>query len=140
MPKCLQRTENCSDSNVQKKVSELSDKDFIRLPKFSEREEIQKAKFNLPLFPTTTIGSFPQTADVRENRRAFKKGEISEEQYVSFNKKKLLNVLLFKKKSVLTSLYTVNLSATTWLNISVNALTALFSLKKRGCSLMAHAV
>mgnify|MGYP000871082568 CR=1 FL=1 len=89
---------NCSDSNVQKKVSELSDKDFIRLPKFSEREEIQKAKFNLPLFPTTTIGSFPQTADVRENRKAFKKGEISEEQYVSFNKKKIAECVALQEK------------------------------------------
>ncbi len=88
----------CTDKTVQKKVSELSDKDFIRLPKFSEREEIQKAKFNLPLFPTTTIGSFPQTADVRENRRALKKGEISEEQYVLFNKKKIAECVVLQEK------------------------------------------
>ena len=39
--------------------------------------------------PTTTIGSFPQTKEVRVNRAAFRKGEITEEQYVAFNKKKI---------------------------------------------------
>jgi len=81
--------ENYENTDVQKKVSALSDKDFIRFPSFAEREKIQKAEFNLPLFPTTTIGSFPQTADVRENRRAFKKGEFSEKIYTEFNKKKI---------------------------------------------------
>lgn len=80
---------NCTDKAVQKKTAKLNEKDFIRTPEFAEREKIQKAKFNLPLFPTTTIGSFPQTADVRENRRAFKNGEISEEQYVLFNQRKI---------------------------------------------------
>lgn len=77
---------NC---NVQKKVKSLSDTDFIRLPEFKEREKIQKDRFNLPLFPTTTIGSFPQTADVRTTRAAFRKGEISEEQYDAYMKEKI---------------------------------------------------
>ena len=77
---------NC---NVQKKVKSLSDTDFIRLPEFKEREKIQKDRFNLPLFPTTTIGSFPQTADVRTTRAAFRKGEISEEQYDGYMKEKI---------------------------------------------------
>ena len=46
---------------VRKKVAELTEKDFVRLPAFAEREKIQNARFGLPLFPTTTIGSFPQT-------------------------------------------------------------------------------
>ena len=40
------------------------------------------------MFPTTTIGSFPQTADVKANRSAYKKNEIPKEEYVDFNKKK----------------------------------------------------
>ncbi|NLL04001.1 MAG: 5-methyltetrahydropteroyltriglutamate--homocysteine S-methyltransferase [Clostridiales bacterium] len=80
---------NCSNEAVQKKVASLTDKDFTRLPSFEEREEIQKKIFNLPLFPTTTIGSFPQTADVKANRSSFKKGEISESQYKEFNKNKI---------------------------------------------------
>lgn len=77
------------DYDVQKKVEALSDADFIRLPAFAEREKIQKDRFKLPLFPTTTIGSFPQTADVRTTRAAFHKGEISEEQYDIYMKEKI---------------------------------------------------
>lgn len=75
--------------DVQKKVQALSDADFVRLPEFSEREKIQKKRFNLPLLPTTTIGSFPQTADVRKTRASFRKGEISEEQYDIYMKEKI---------------------------------------------------
>ncbi|MCM1271948.1 MAG: 5-methyltetrahydropteroyltriglutamate--homocysteine S-methyltransferase, partial [Ruminococcus flavefaciens] len=67
----------------------LSNADFVRLPEFSKREKIQKDRFQLPLFPTTTIGSFPQTADVRTTRAAFRKGEISEEQYDTYMKEKI---------------------------------------------------
>ncbi|MWC30245.1 5-methyltetrahydropteroyltriglutamate--homocysteine S-methyltransferase [Paenibacillus sp. MMS18-CY102] len=70
---------------VQTKTAALTEADFTRLPAFGEREAIQKSKFNLPLLPTTTIGSFPQTAEVRANRFAFKKGSITEEQYKQFN-------------------------------------------------------
>lgn len=80
---------NCDNKEVQDKVKALKAEDFVRLPEFNEREKLQKETFKLPLFPTTTIGSFPQTADVRENRRKFKKGEISEQEYVDFNKKKI---------------------------------------------------
>ena len=74
---------------VREKVKALSEKDFIRLPEFSVREAIHKKRFGLPLLPTTTIGSFPQTAEIRANRAAFRKGEISESQYEQFNKKQI---------------------------------------------------
>ena len=80
---------DCKNPNVQKNVAEIVNADFIRLPEFSARESIQKKQFNLPFFPTTTIGSFPQTSDVKANRTAFKKGDISEEQYIAFNRKKI---------------------------------------------------
>ena len=74
---------------VQKALASLTDADFVRLPAFAEREKIQHERFALPLFPTTTIGSFPQTKEVRANRALFKKGSISKEQYIEFNKKKI---------------------------------------------------
>ncbi len=80
---------NSSDAAVQERVKNIKDSDYTRLPEFKEREKIQKEKFNLPLFPTTTIGSFPQTADVRKNRLEYRKGIISKDQYVEFNKKKI---------------------------------------------------
>ncbi|MBD3743372.1 MAG: 5-methyltetrahydropteroyltriglutamate--homocysteine S-methyltransferase, partial [Stenotrophomonas sp.] len=48
---------------------------------YVERAAKQRARFALPLLPTTTIGSFPQTADIRGARAAFKRGEISHDQY-----------------------------------------------------------
>ncbi len=74
---------------VQERVAAIQDNDFVRLPEFTAREQIQKEVLNLPLFPTTTIGSFPQTSDVKLNRKAFKAGEISKEQYVQFNRNKI---------------------------------------------------
>jgi len=83
---------------VRKKIAALSEKDFIRLPVYAEREKIQQKAFNLPLLPTTTIGSFPQTAAVRANRAAFKKGHITEEQYKIFNKQKIAECIALQEK------------------------------------------
>lgn len=83
---------------VRKNVEKLSEKDFVRLPEFAERERIQKKRFCLPILPTTTIGSFPQTAEVRANRAAFKKVEISEEQYEQFNKKQIADCVELQEK------------------------------------------
>ncbi len=74
---------------VQERVASLKDSDFTRLPKFKERQKIQKEALNLPLLPTTTIGSFPQTPDVRSNRLAFKQAKISSSQYTEFNQGKI---------------------------------------------------
>ena len=80
---------NNVNSEIKKKLEGLTEKDFIRLPAFNERAEIQKNFFKFPLLPTTTIGSFPQTADVKSNRAKHKKGEITHEQYVENVKKKI---------------------------------------------------
>lgn len=86
------------NENLASKIKNLTQKDFTRLPDFYEREKIQKARLNLPLLPTTTIGSFPQTKDVRQNRSAFKKGEITLEQYKDFNKKKIAECIKFQEE------------------------------------------
>jgi len=52
-----------------------------RAAPFAERAVLQRKKFALPLFPTTSIGSFPQTQEIRAARKAFKTGKISAEQY-----------------------------------------------------------
>lgn len=79
----------CENIDVQNAVKNLTENDFVRLPEFSEREKIQKERFNLPILPTTTIGSFPQTSEVRANRSKFRKGEISENEYINFNNNKI---------------------------------------------------
>lgn len=69
------------DMDVQNAVSSLSEKDFTRLPVRSKRVNIQKEALCLPPLPTTTIGSFPQTAEVKRNRSEYKKGIIDKETY-----------------------------------------------------------
>ena len=80
---------DCHNDAVAKRLARVTDADYVRLPERAKRQKLQKELFQLPEFPTTTIGSFPQTKDVKANRSAFKKGEITKEQYVNFNKKKI---------------------------------------------------
>lgn len=65
----------------------------VRLP---QRLEAQKKHLNLPLFPSTTIGSFPQTKDIRINRNKFTKGEITAEEYEKFIEKEIQDVVKFQ--------------------------------------------
>lgn len=92
------KRKNSYDPEVSKRVSEITDQDFTRLPDFFEREKIQKDVFKLPLLSTTTIGSFPQTLDVKTNRSAFRKGEISESEYVDFNRKKIAECIKLQEE------------------------------------------
>lgn len=96
--KLFENRKNVVDEAVKKRVAAIKDEDYTRLPAFEEREAIQKEKLNLPIFPTTTIGSFPQTADVKRNRKLFKKAEISKEEYVDFNKKKIAECIALQEE------------------------------------------
>ncbi len=90
--------EDCKDISVQQRVASIKEEDYVRLPAFEEREKIQKAELALPLFPTTTIGSFPQTADVRKNRLEYKRGNISRDEYCAFNKRKIAECISLQEK------------------------------------------
>ena len=66
---------------VQAAVAGLTEADFTRTMPRKERQALQRERLGLPLLPTTTIGSFPQTKEVKANRSRWRKGEISEEEY-----------------------------------------------------------
>lgn len=66
---------------VKDRVNNITDDDAKRTSGFTARKNAQLAKFGLPAFATTTIGSFPQTKDVRKWRADLKKGVITQEQY-----------------------------------------------------------
>ncbi|WP_428661329.1 5-methyltetrahydropteroyltriglutamate--homocysteine S-methyltransferase [Runella sp.] len=68
---------------VKQRITALSEADTQRQSPFEIRQSKQKALLNLPLFPTTTIGSFPQTDDVRVLRADYKKGLITQDRYES---------------------------------------------------------
>lgn len=81
-------TRDCNSNEVRQRLAAVTEADYVRLPKRSERQALQK-KFGLPELPTTTIGSFPQTKDVKSQRAQLRKGEISEQEYVDFVKGKI---------------------------------------------------
>lgn len=94
----FEHRKDSSDDAVKARVAAISDEDYERKPDFFDREKIQKEKLGLPLFPTTTIGSFPQTQEVRKNRQAFRKGEISKEQYIAFNQEKIRECIALQEE------------------------------------------
>ena len=89
---------NCQNEDVKKRLAGVTGSDYIRLPKRSERQKLQKEVLGLPKLPTTTIGSFPQTKDVKANRAAFRKGEISEQAYKEFNQKKIAECVTWQEE------------------------------------------
>jgi len=75
-----------SNPAVRARLAAVTPADLSRISSFPARRDRQRQKFALPAFPTTTIGSFPQTSAVREARAAFRKGEIGATAYEDFLK------------------------------------------------------
>jgi len=76
--------ESSTNKAVRAQLASLSDAHFARKSPYNERTVVQREELGLPLFPTTTIGSFPQTAEVRKHRAAHKHGHETTEQYEAF--------------------------------------------------------
>ena len=70
------------DTEVARRAATLADDVDKRGSAFERRQRLQQARFQLPPFPTTTIGSFPQTSAIRAARAAFRRGELPEHEYV----------------------------------------------------------
>lgn len=79
-------TRVAADKNVAERLAALTDSDFVRQPARAERQKAQREALNLPLLPTTTIGSFPQTKEVRAERARLRKGEITKTEYDEYMK------------------------------------------------------
>ncbi|MGJ9459795.1 5-methyltetrahydropteroyltriglutamate--homocysteine S-methyltransferase [Oceanobacillus sp. CF4.6] len=77
---------NRNNKQVQDAITKLDASDATRSLPFSERIKKQHHELNLPLLPTTTIGSLPQTTEVRKTRTKWRKGEITNNQYEQFVK------------------------------------------------------
>ncbi|WP_405246107.1 5-methyltetrahydropteroyltriglutamate--homocysteine S-methyltransferase [Cellulophaga sp. Asnod2-G02] len=106
----LQKVSENSAANAERKVSKsihnpavkervkgLTKTDDQRLIGFTQRKVIQQKALNLPLYPTTTIGSFPQTKEVRSQRANFKKGNTTPEAYHSFIEKETRETIEFQE-------------------------------------------
>ncbi len=87
------------DKAVKERVAKITNKDDVRLNPFEVRRKAQQKALNLPLFPTTTIGSFPQTAEVRSWRAKFKKGELTQAEYDQLLEKEIEESIRFQEET-----------------------------------------
>jgi 5-methyltetrahydropteroyltriglutamate--homocysteine methyltransferase len=79
---------------VRKRVATITERDLRRATPFAER---RKRQLELPAYPTTTIGSFPQTAEVRNARRRFLNGELSPAEYDRFIEEQITKTLTLQE-------------------------------------------
>lgn len=82
---------------VQQQIVQSGQISRDRTP-FGERVKKQRDVLDLPLFPTTTIGSFPQTTEIRALRRDWKKGILSDAKYEKSIKEEIAKVVTFQEE------------------------------------------
>lgn len=87
------------NESVQQRMAALSPDMAKRKSAFAHRRKVQQAELKLPAFPTTTIGSFPQTQDIRVARASFKKGELGEATYLEAMKKEIQLVVKYQEEA-----------------------------------------
>ena len=83
---------------VKSRIANVKGSDLHRKSKFSDRQVKQRSKLQLPDFPTTTIGSFPQTKEVRQARSQWKKGHLSDADYDLFLKEETRKCVSFQNE------------------------------------------
>lgn len=96
--KVFEEERNCHNAEVKERLANIMEEDYVRLPLRSERQKLQKEKLGLPEFPTTTIGSFPQTKEIKAERAAYRKNEISEEEYTQYIKKQIADCVKWQEE------------------------------------------
>ncbi|MFJ1512477.1 5-methyltetrahydropteroyltriglutamate--homocysteine S-methyltransferase [Cellulosimicrobium funkei] len=82
---------------VRERAVALTDADFAR-GAYAERAAAQQARLNLPLLPTTTIGSFPQTPEIRRARALWTKGELSDADYTTAMREEIARVVAIQEE------------------------------------------
>lgn len=83
---------------VQERIAHITAKDSRRHSCFDERIKLQHQRLALPLFPTTTIGSFPQTKEIRVARSDFKQNKIDEKTYIQIMQQEIDRVVNFQEE------------------------------------------
>lgn len=83
---------------VQERVRRLRPEDFSRELPYAARSRQQRERLSLPLFPTTTIGSFPQTEDLRRARTAYRAGKLPEAEYEALIRERIRYVIQIQEE------------------------------------------
>ena len=87
-----------NNEQVKRRMAAVTPDLARRISPFQERIRLQHKALDLPAFPTTTIGSFPQTPEVRSWRSKFKKGELSSEQYTDLLKEEIKRTIRIQEE------------------------------------------
>jgi 5-methyltetrahydropteroyltriglutamate--homocysteine methyltransferase len=85
----LQQSPSRARKHVRQRIADLASQPSSRSGHADVRREAQQQRWNLPLLPTTTIGSFPQTPEIRSARLKWRKGEWNDSQYEAFIKEQI---------------------------------------------------
>ncbi len=88
-----QQSTKIHQKKVQKRIKAINENMLSRDSEFKKRNQIQNKWLNLPIFPTTTIGSFPQTKEIRQTRLDFKNNKIKEHEYINFMQQEISHVV-----------------------------------------------
>ncbi len=86
------------DKDVQQRLKFLKGADFVKKTSLEDRRKSHDRQLKLPLFPTTTIGSFPQTSDVRSHRSAFTKGDLPAADYQKYIQGEIDKLIKFQEE------------------------------------------
>ena len=91
-------SERIHRSEVKARSQAVKPEDSRRKAPYRERRHQQRAALGLPLLPTTTIGSFPQTADIRSTRARWKRGELADDEYEKFLREKTADCIRLQEE------------------------------------------
>jgi len=91
-------SERTHNTAVRKRLAEITSAMLQRTSPHEKRKAIQAKSITLPPFPTTTIGSFPQTQEVRAQRAAFRKGNINQQEYDEFLRAETERTIRFQEE------------------------------------------
>ena len=92
-------SERIHRSEVKARSQTVKPEDSRRKAPYRDRRQQQRAALGLPLLPTTTIGSFPQTADIRSTRARWKRGELADDEYEKFLREKTADCIRLQEEA-----------------------------------------
>ncbi len=84
--------------DVEQRVGSVDNEMLERNSVFEQRKKLQQAALRLPSFPTTTIGSYPQTKEIRKKRSAYRRGKLAESEYTTFIEKQIEETVRFQER------------------------------------------
>ena len=91
-------SERIHNVSVHERIAAITPDMYDRQSPYSERRHTQRQSIKLPDLPTTTVGSFPQTPEIRKARASHRKGEINDKQYDKFIKEEIERVIRFQEE------------------------------------------